>query len=744
MLKPRFENGLRLAALALTVVLINACAGQDGKTGKQGVAGAQVDGSDGADGKDGADGSDGAEGVKGNTGTTGINGQACWDLNNNGTADLATEDKNLDGAVNVLDCQAAAGSLKGKVLSAAGQPIAGAKVYAVPADAINATPITATTVLNGTAAAHDEPLEDTVLENPAGLLTVTAAADGSYEITGFVAAVSYFVYADPGTTSGFLPGGSGARISALGSALVGKASDIILSAGVAADATYVGSTRCLQCHSSKESQKYTAHRLGIQKTGVLSKWQENSDFPNMNSGIDKFTLANDWDDAGVQKVLFAGADATRKFDKYKAYDNVYAGANTCAEAYLWKNLAGDYKVTIVNTINPADAGSPMTVDAKLTYGGAVYKQRLLVEVPGKRGLYPFIQYQGYTGIDANIASDRTRGTYRDYHLDWFVSKGVDGLMCTSDDKLGIQAAAKNFEGSCLSCHATGWKQVTEPTTGVIFGTSVADVNGEYDIDGDGKLNELNTGCEVCHGPGSKHDVSVKGIVSPARLTTARSVQLCNRCHDRVEGKLTKMLDKGNTIPINDAGEPPLPGMSRAETLAGYTSRKGPDITDFYKDAIHSKSHHQQGPDLLKSKHYRNGQALLDCTSCHNVHGTEVGRPKHMLRDDGDALCQGCHVDKVITAHQLSKNLGFFGAQVAMPGATCTSCHMPMTARTGAGKKGALIGADQYWEGDLGSHVFLVPRKDHPGSKGVAPSAAMPVPYTNSCGNGCHSVSPSGL
>jgi len=63
------------------------------------IAIAGCEGDDGANGLDGSDGSDGAAGAPGS------DGQACWDLNNNGVGD-PEEDINGDGVVDVYDCNA--------------------------------------------------------------------------------------------------------------------------------------------------------------------------------------------------------------------------------------------------------------------------------------------------------------------------------------------------------------------------------------------------------------------------------------------------------------------------------------------------------------------------------------------------------------------------------------------------------------------------------------------------------------
>lgn len=64
------------------------------KEGPQGIPG--IPGAKGDQGEPGIDGSNGIDGV------AGIN---CWDLNENGATDLASEDTNQDGVVNVIDCR---------------------------------------------------------------------------------------------------------------------------------------------------------------------------------------------------------------------------------------------------------------------------------------------------------------------------------------------------------------------------------------------------------------------------------------------------------------------------------------------------------------------------------------------------------------------------------------------------------------------------------------------------------------
>ncbi|OGY91581.1 MAG: hypothetical protein A3B31_00210 [Candidatus Komeilibacteria bacterium RIFCSPLOWO2_01_FULL_53_11] len=74
---------------------INELRAQGGGTGSQGPAGPQ--------------GPTGATGPAGTAGTAGDDGISCWDLDQDGVADIA-EDTNDDNVVNVLDCQGTGGT----------------------------------------------------------------------------------------------------------------------------------------------------------------------------------------------------------------------------------------------------------------------------------------------------------------------------------------------------------------------------------------------------------------------------------------------------------------------------------------------------------------------------------------------------------------------------------------------------------------------------------------------------------
>jgi hypothetical protein len=270
--------------------------------------------------------------------------------------------------------------------------------------------------------------------------------------------------------------------------------------------------------------------------------------------------------------------------------------------------------------------------------------------------------------------------------------------------------------------------------------AVNEAAGAFDIDGDGNPDEINTGCEVCHGPGSEHVVAQtkQYIVIPEYLSAAREAQICGRCHDRQAGADAIKNDQ----PLNAAGEMAPPGTSRDDYLTNYVSRKGPKLSSFWPDAFHSKSHHQQYPDFIKSAHYRNENRLLACSYCHDLHGMGAFDGNFKANPANGDLCASCHVIEDVGEHLLE----YAGSRKSGGSTACTSCHYYKTAKTGAGRRGLLLGpptggssdADiTYWVNDVSSHHTVIPSKTTVGVRGVIPGSAMPAPYVNSCSGNCH-------
>ena len=652
----------------------------------------------------------------------------------------------------------------GRVVSPTGKPVSNAKVYLIPADDVESMPdITGASILDGTAEPHDEPLEDLVRTKGDSYPSARTNANGRFQFPAIP--IGYkFVFVQPAKSDKeFLPGGSLCREAVSDGTLRGRNYRIEVSSSPPDGTPYIGTSTCLLCHPSYETEKAVAHRLGFRVPGVSSGLQDTSEHPEIDNGLAFFTEAASF--LQGTRVWFYDYDDTRGFDKFRTSLSdptaTDAAATVYASMWLWKDTSdGEYKITIANIGNPADpanafgppAGSPLTRSVKLTYGGAVYKQRYMIEwaptldgSPDRKGLYPILQFQE-EGDEEKW--DRTRRQFRDYHLD-FIWDDRGTPQDETDDLLKDPSIDHTITRNCMACHAADYTQFTDAVTGEVLCDTLEDPFGEYDIDGDTKLNDLNIGCENCHGPGGAHLAARGGdfILSPELLSPSREVMMCGRCHDRQKGADALATSQ----PLNAAGEFPLPGISRDQYLTEYVSRKGPSQSEYWPDFEHTKSHHMQAPDFLKSPHYRNDNELLTCSSCHNMHGG-TGHPRSLIEDPGPGLgepplCMVCHADDIpgTEAHTLEK-VGFGHLPVFI---SCVDCHMPKTAKTGAGSYGALLGTPTgtsgddditYFENDITSHLFAVPRKDNVGVKGVQPAQAMPIPYTRACG-GCHDPSP---
>lgn len=621
-------------------------------------------------------------------------------------------------------------AVSGTVVTSWGAAVSGATVYLVPAAQIDETPITSADVLSGKADAYDEPLEDLVRSAAAqDFPQATTDSGGGFQIPGVDTTGSYFpfVAVASATPADLYPGGNLSRVALSGAAL--DRLDIEVTGHPPSTASYVGSSTCLICHSGFSSQKVHAHRLGFRKPGITTALQDLSRKPDFDDGLAFFkdATASNFKTNGTT-LWYHGYDGNRGFDKFIVAQSD-PGSGVQIKVYLWKDTAdGRYKITMENALKTTDPDRTFVVD--LTYGGALFKQRYMLQIAGAafEGRYPFLQYQ-HAGDDSYY--DRTRKVWRDYHMDFFWDATAQEFK--DPDK------TSNIEGNCMACHSTGYRYFTNMTTSERMCDAVDDPAGAFDIDSDGTPDEINTGCEVCHGPGSEH-ITAKTpqfIVNPEYLSPSRESQICGRCHDQVAGN----DDRKNEQPVNAAGEMAQPGTSRNDFLNDYTSRKGPAPSAFWNDQFHSKSHQQQYSDFIKSKHYRNSRRLVVCSDCHDLHGK--GAFAGELRGDprDGTLCATCHPIADVSEHVFEE----VGSRKTGQSTSCISCHYYKTAKSGAGRRGILLGPPTggasdaeitYWENDISSHHTVIPRKANVGVRGQTPGEAMPVPYVNACGV-CH-------
>jgi hypothetical protein len=641
---------------------------------------------------------------------------------------------------------------------------AGATVHLVPVTAIDITTrMTASAIYASPfpAEAYDEPLEDAIRLRGAGFPQATTDARGNFVFAN-VPNGKFFIHVTPNSKdTEHLPGGDQSRRSFQAEELRGRSKTIKLSSNPSPAARYTGSSACLGCHKDQNHWSQTAHKLGWTVPGAPGPMQDFSRHRDYFNALEAFPAVDNY--ARGTRLELGDYDATRGDDKFKlrAFGDTRLPVETpYADVYLWKNSGSNkYYITMVNRLNAKDPNSPAHLEIKLLYGGAVHDQRYIVSVPpglgDRQGWYTVLRYN-MSGRDNRL--NRERRVWHDYKFYYWWSAGADNRYGTSDDVLAAPPVNTNtVQTMCAGCHLTGWERYQDKATGQYLVRAVNDPGGEMNIDDDPEPDEINIGCESCHGPGSEHAANAGKsgrIVNPRYLSAERSSALCGRCHDRRQGYGGPTV--GYTQAVNEAGEMARPGIGRHELITKYADpvKKGPTVRgsgredNIWPDDVHSNKPHQQYADFLKSKMYRNDRLLVSCADCHDMHGNAPYR-RFLLHDPDNSaspLCQRCHTVDLLSHMETKLNARMKGQQTR-----CIDCHMPGTANTGgvAGDFGRMIRTplyanaqeeenSAYWEGGLKSHVFDVPLKTNIAVRGLPPGRAMPIPYTAACGT-CHVV-----
>ena len=225
-----------------------------------------------------------------------------------------------------------------------------------------------------------------------------------------------------------------------------------------------------------------------------------------------------------------------------------------------------------------------------------------------------------------------------------------------------------WDGNCIFCHNTG------PRPGFDWSNRTFDSSVE----------ELGIACEACHGPGTFHAERNRNpvrrywlhvtrepdptIVTPTRLSPARSVQVCGHCHGQrlpnPSDRIRQLMSDGDPFrPGDDLGEYTTP-------LQMGSSLPGVDVpARFWRDGTpRLTAYEYQG--LLMSKDFKGGaEGGLTCEHCHRMHS---GDPKGMIPPAmrGPDACRSCHGEIVAKAAEHS------GHRAGGSGTDCYACHLP--------------------------------------------------------------------
>lgn len=168
-----------------------------------------------------------------------------------------------------------------------------------------------------------------------------------------------------------------------------------------------------------------------------------------------------------------------------------------------------------------------------------------------------------------------------------------------------------------------------------------------------ELKWAQRGCETCHGPGSLHVKSkgaAKDILSFSRLSAQQSSEICLQCHT---GGPT-MDWRANVHVLNNVG------CNECHKSHKVTASKMVYLGD---PEICFTCHQEKKAQLVLPSHHPVREGKMNCTSCHNNHGSENN---NLNKDTLNDLCQNCHAE-----YQ-----GPFVYEHAPVVEDCSICHEP--------------------------------------------------------------------
>jgi len=466
---------------------------------------------------------------------------------------------------------------------------------------------------------------------------------------------------------------------------------LVQTPAVFSQATYVGPEKCLQCHNNAGLGDMTGWRTSMHANGYSDVTDDSKTMKNL------YGVVNDYDSNGTDD-FHDGLDfnaISSAFDPFKP--------NAPILAY---SAANGYTITI----------GEVTSRVYLTYGGSgLYKQRYAMRIPDANGVESAELY-----ISPIQYNEKTHA-YALYHPDdyWVHNNGAPSnvpVFTSASTLPDIAQNSRSFTKGCAGCHVTGL--VVNPqdengewtlSGGAIDPSTMANYtdNNIFDLDGDGVKEQMNNGCETCHGPGSEHAATTDKtkIINPAEdLTPTQATNMCGMCHSR--GK--SLPNKTFSFPFDDVN---LTSWSPGDLVADFYTDGGGD----WPDEASSKKHHQQFLDFITSGKGDLAEPYRDvtCYDCHNVHNRE----KHHIRttivaedatgadlpiatkNDNNTLCLACHATfgdfKDISAEWVAdydNHIADIGPIVSAhtkhtydpegTGASrCSKCHNPKTIKS---------------------------------------------------------------
>lgn len=216
------------------------------------------------------------------------------------------------------------------------------------------------------------------------------------------------------------------------------------------------------------------------------------------------------------------------------------------------------------------------------------------------------------------------------------------------------AADEGFVGSntCKTCHPDIWSTFYK--------------NPHYKSIASGKEPPERTGCESCHGPGKAH-VEARGgkatIIAFSQLPPERVLDNCLRCH-------AETVSRANIRKSDHT----LNGMACNSCHSIHKSKAPRSLLAKPQTELCYGCHTNVRAQFSMTFKHRVNEGFMNCTDCHNPHGTfnptwKMGARPRMLDQalGNEEPCLKCHSEK-------RGPFVFEHAAVRVDG--CESCHYP--------------------------------------------------------------------
>lgn len=210
-------------------------------------------------------------------------------------------------------------------------------------------------------------------------------------------------------------------------------------------------------------------------------------------------------------------------------------------------------------------------------------------------------------------------------------------------------APSGYAGSeaCADCHKQTYAQFAATRKGTLFLQHPRD-------------DHQRLGCEACHGPGAQHARSggeERGALisfgrgSPNSLRERNAV--CLNCHE----KTARILWTGSAHEARDVA------CTDCHTLMTSVSEHGQLRKATVLETC-ARCHPQRRAQQLRFTHMPLREGKLECTSCHNPHGS--AGEKLLVANTVNETCYTCHPEK----------RGPFLWEHAPAEESCSNCHDP--------------------------------------------------------------------